>query len=323
MDPPPIPGSIPVFISSDNQGHFGHNCPNCGGYWRSEPTPNICPYCRSAGAGHQFLSRAQRRYVSHYCKTLIESLETESDVDVVIDMDKVADAVGRESEKPAFYVSEQSQQRKFKCVSCDGFNDILGRFGYCSRCGTRNDLTDFKDRTITSIRDRLNTGTAPEDCLRDAVSSFDSFMSQVAKQLIDLVPLTKSRKKTLTNQRFHNLEHVDLVFNNFFDINIFRGINSEKKDFVKVKFHRRHVYEHNAGEIDQKYLDDSRDTTVVLKQHIHETKQDMHQLLSILFKMARNAHKSFHELFPPITEPIDIFQQEKKRLAKLASEKPY
>src|SRR5437870_4439309 len=31
------PGLIPVLIASDSQDQFGHQCPNCGKYWRSGP----------------------------------------------------------------------------------------------------------------------------------------------------------------------------------------------------------------------------------------------------------------------------------------------
>jgi hypothetical protein len=68
--------------------------------------------------------------------------------------------------------------------------------------------------------------------------------------------------------------------------------------------------------VDQKYLDDSGDTTVRLKQHIHETQQDVHRLLGSLVKMARNVHSAFHELFPPITEPIKAFKERKARMAR-------
>jgi hypothetical protein len=52
-------------------------------------------------------------------------------------------------------------------------------------------------------------------------------------------------------------------------------------------FHRRHVYEHNGGEVDQKYLDDSGDSLVKLKQHVHETRESVHDLLVCLAKMVR------------------------------------
>jgi hypothetical protein len=158
FNPPPIPGCLQVFIGSDSEGKFGHNCPACGGYWRSGPWSNVCPYCGIRAEGFQFLSAAQQRYVQEYCKVLAQALHSDKDGETVIDMDAVADAVGKEGEKPAFYMSDESQQRKFTCGACDEFNDILGRFGYCSRCGTRNDLTDFKEQTAPAIRKRLNSG---------------------------------------------------------------------------------------------------------------------------------------------------------------------
>ena len=315
-DPPPIPGCFPVFIASDNQGKFGHHCPQCSGYWRSGPLPNVCPYCATIVPGHQFLSGAQGLYVRHYCEVLSNALESEDDGEVVIDMDEVADAVGKEAEKPAFYVSEQSQQCKFTCGACDEFNDILGRFGYCSLCGTRNDLAEFETQTIATIRKRLNAGDVPEDCVRDSVASLDSFMSQVAKQLVTLVPMTERRENRLLKQPFHNLEEIHLTFKNWFDIDIYKGMRVEERRFAELMFHRRHVYEHNAGEVDQKYLDDSGDTTVRLKQHIHETQQDVHSLLNSLVRMVRNVHSTFHELFPPIPEPIKAFEQKKARMAR-------
>jgi len=69
---------------------------------------------------------------------------------------------------------------------------------------------------------------------------------------------------------------------------------------VELMFHRRHVYEHNGGEVDQKYLDNSGDTTVRLKQRIHETQQGAHDLLGSLVKMARNVHGAI-----PRTVPAD------------------
>lgn len=314
--PAPFPGCFQVFIGSDSHGMFGHNCPHCKGYWRSGPWPNICPYCATRARGHQFLSEAQLRYVRHYCEVLMEALDSQKDGEVVIDMDAVADAVGKEGDKPAFYVSEESQQRKFTCESCGEFNDILGRFGYCSLCGTRNDLADFEGQSVPIIRDRLNAGNTPEDCVRDAVASFDSLIAQYAKELAELVPLTERRKDRLLKQRFHNLEELRETLNDWFDIDLCAGIKEDEWRFVTVMFHRRHVYEHNGGEVDQKYLDDSGDTTVRLKQHIHETQQDAHRLLGSLVRMARNVHSTFHELFPPITDPIKAFKDKKAWMGK-------
>jgi hypothetical protein len=266
-NPPPFKGCYPVFIASDSQGKFGHHCPNCGGYWRSGPWPNVCPYCAIRAPGFQFLSEAQTRYVQQYCEFLANALSSAQEGEVVINMDDVADAVGKEGEKPSFYVSEQSQQRKFTCRACDEFNDILGRFGYCSVCGTRNDLADFEEQTVPTIRNSLNSGDAPEDCVRDAVASFDSFMAQIGKELARVAPMTERRRRRLTTQPFHKLEEIRTTFESWFDIDVCAGMAKDECRFVELMFYRRHVYEHNGGEVDQKYLDNSRDTTVRLRQH--------------------------------------------------------
>lgn len=320
-NPAPFPGCFPVFIGSDSQGKFGHNCPNCNGYWRSGPWPNICPYCAATAASFEFLSEAQRRYVHHYCEILSEALDSVDNGDVAIDMDVVADAVGKDGDKPAFYVSEESQQRKFTCEACEEFNDILGRFGYCSLCGTRNDLAEFEGHTVPTIRRRLNVDSAPEDCIRDSVAAFDSFVAQYAKQLAEMVPLTTHRKNRLLRQRFSNLADVRETFKNWFDIDMFAAMKEDERRFAKLMFHRRHVYEHNGGEVDQKYLDDTGDTTVRLKQHLHDSQEDAHRLLNSLVKMASNLHAGFHVLFPPIPEPIKAFEDKKARIAQHARER--
>jgi hypothetical protein len=147
------------------------------------------------------------------------------------------------------------------------------------------------------------------------VASFDSFMAQVAKEFAKLIPMTERRRKRLLTQSFHSLDEVRSTFNNWFDVDLCAGMNEKEYRAVELMFHRRHVYEHNGGEVDQKYIDNSRDPSVRLKQHIHETKEGTHELLGSLVKMARNVHGQFQELFPPIPEPIKAFTEKNARIA--------
>jgi len=94
-------------------------------------------------------------------------------------------------------------------------------------------------------------------------------------------------------------------------------MKDDECDTVALMFCRRHVYEHNGGEVDQRYLDASGDKSVRLKQHIHETKEAAHKLLGSLLKMARNIHNGFHEIFPPISGPIKAYEGKNARMAKL------
>lgn len=301
---PSVPGAYMVMVASDSTGKFGHHCPACREYWRSEPWPRICPYCRIEAPPIDFLSDAQRAYVHQFCHALMNALDADDDRDIEIDMDKVADAVGSSTPKPAFYVSEQSQQHQFRCAACGTFNDILGTYGYCSSCGTRNDLAVFEKETLPEIRESLKAGGRPENTLRDSVAAFDSFVGQYAKQLADLIPLTPGRQDRL-RKRFHDFRGTVAMFREIFDIDLAKGLKPADIEFLALRFHRRHVFEHKGGEADEHYLTSSGDTSVKLKQTIRESQEAAHELLVLLVRVAGNLHNGFHVLIPVRSEPIE------------------
>jgi hypothetical protein len=311
-NPPPVPNCYPVFIASDSEGKFGHQCPRCRGYWRTRGPAHVCPYCGIVAAGHEFLSEAQRRYAAQYCGRLNEALEEGDNGDHVIDMDAVADAVGKDGEKPPFYYAEQTQQNQYVCDACDQFNDILGKFGYCSSCGTRNDIQELEQKVLPAIRGRINAGGNYESCLREAASAFDSLVSQYVKQLVLHIPMRPGRRARFETTRFHDLEAVIEELKTAFDIDICQGLKESEVDFAKGMFHRRHVYEHNGGEADEKYIRDSGDTSVRPKQALRETQESVHQFVGLVAAMARNLHRGFHEIFPPEDGPIKLHQERKR-----------
>jgi hypothetical protein len=217
----------------------------------------------------------------------------------------VADAADASIQhKPAFYYVELSQQNRFNCKACGGFNDILGTFGYCAICGTRNDFQQLSDKTIQSLRERVNAGGQYEACVRDAVAAFDSFVGQYVKQLIQRVPMTPARKARLENGRFHNLQSVATQLKEVFDISILDGLNPDDVEFATLMFHRRHVYEHRGGEVDEKYIADSGDKTVKFKQALRETVDSAHRIAGLVHKMARNLHEGFHAII--LADPLPI-----------------
>jgi hypothetical protein len=240
-----------------------------------------------------------------------EVLAADEDGEYVIDMDAVADAVGKDTKKPPFYYAEESQQNKFTCKACGGFNDILGTFGYCSSCGTRNDLQELSEKTIPRIRDRINASGLYEACVRDSVAAFDSFIGQYATQLVHHVPMTAKRRNQLEGRRFHNLQSVASEFNEIFGIDILDGLTPDEVGFATLMFHRRHVYEHRGGEADEKYITDSGDNSVRPKQALRETIESAHRIVGLILKMATNLHRGFHEILPP--DEVRIQQHQRRR----------
>lgn len=313
MEGPPFPECVLVLIASDSHGLFGHLCPRCRGYWRSGPWPTFCPYCAVEGNALNFLSEAQSKYIDHYCDSLTKAMSSLTGGEVVIDMDAVADAVADPARRPSFYVSEESQQHKFKCKYCNAFNDIIGTYGYCCQCATRNDLAVFEDEKLSKLRERLNSGGEPEDCVRDAVAAIDNFIGQYSHQIAKLVPLVKRRETRLLNGRFHDFSEVAGLFAEWFGIDLVRGIKTSDVEFATLMFHRRHLYEHKGGEADEKYIKESGEPGVRLKQRLRNSQEDAHRLIGILQRLASNLHAGFHELFPPAPEPIAAWQERQAR----------
>jgi len=311
----PIPGCYPVMIGSDSQGMFGHKCHSCGGYWRGIGSV-MCPYCAARGDKHMFLTDAQKQYVAKYCAFVNAARHQKQDGEHTIDMDAVADAVGKDVKKPDFYYSEESQQKKFDCEACGAVNDIIGKFCYCSTCGTRNDLWELQTDTLAKLRIRANSVDSYEAIVSGVVCAFDTFTGQYVNQLVKRVPIRSARKRKLANMRFHNLQNTADELKSGFDIHIFEGLGTEDISFAKILFHRRHIYEHNAGVADKKYLDDSGDTGIRVGQSVYESQESANRVISIVDKLGKNIHQQFHEIFPPDPDPISKHSAVKIRRAK-------
>ena len=127
-------------------------------------------------------------------------------------------------------------------------------------------------------------------------------------------PMRPRRKEKLSKVIFHNLESRSKELLEIFDINLFDRISDDDIAFIKKLFLRRHVYEHNGGEVDQRYLDESGDKSVRLKQRIRESDESFFRVKEVVKKIAANYKNGFHDIFPP--EPIPI-QHEKARQERI------
>jgi hypothetical protein len=153
--------------------------------------------------------------------------------------------------------------------------------------------------------------------LKDVGSAFDTFVAQYTGQLIRNRPMRSGRRERLRKMRFHDVAATRDELIGGFDIDICEGMTEAEIATATRFFQRRHVYEHSGGEVDEKYLRDSGDASVRLKQTIRETQAGVHEFANLTSRMARNLHRGFHDIYEPIKWPIDHHEAEKKRLAAL------
>ncbi len=318
---PPLPNCIAVMMASDSQGKFGHECPNCKKHFRSESIPATypltCPYCGVRAKSFHFLTPPQKSYISHYTgslRTAISKAEPGSTNEVIIDMDTIADSITDEP-RPDFYYTSTTQQTEFNCSACNRYNDIRGKYGYCSSCGWRNSA-EFQRVALKKIRDRLVSGElSPSDAVKDSVSEFDSAARDFVDQLISRVPMKESRRNQFERLLFHNLDKFDDLLRVCFDINLLRAMPTDR-DFVKKMFFRRHVYEHDGGVATQRYVEESGDVGIEKGDLIRETPENAHRLIGCLNRMISTFENDFHEMFKPEALCIEIEKDRRKRMGE-------
>jgi ribosomal protein L37E len=250
---------------------------------------------------------------------LVQGLDEEMDIgterELVIDMDAVVRA-GTDEPRPDFYYAAETQQTRYRCEKCGEFNDIRGRFGYCASCGYRNNLASLK-ASFDKLRKNLNGGQiTPEDAVRSSVAEFDACCRDITMQLKKRIPMKPGRRTELERFVFHDIESSTMVtLKQAFSIDLLRGLDAELK-FIKMMSERRHVFEHNAGVVDDRYIRLSGDSTAREGVLIRETRENAHRLIGGLTKMVENFDTDFHEIFQLTEWPVEFYREGQERIKR-------
>ncbi|MCF1493983.1 hypothetical protein GOZ83_04415 [Agrobacterium vitis] len=167
------------------------------------------------------------------------------------------------------------------------------------------------DNSFQKLRKGLvEKSVAPDAVVSHAVSAFDASCRDMINQLKKRIPMKPARMKRLKRLIFHDIESA--TFNEVkaaFEVDLLRGIDSQTTAFLKMMLERRHVYEHNGGVADDRYLEKSGDDSWRVGDLIRETDSNAHQLLSTLPILAQNLHDDFHEIFTLTEWPVKYFDE--------------
>ncbi len=313
IEEPSPPNCFGVLLGSDTRMCWGHQCPTCKSYFRNGQHPAIypltCPHCGNRDTAHKFLTDAQKRYVTAYVDTIVDALQESmrpgSTKEIVIDMDALADqsVAGLPTD---FYYAEKSQQTRYICNHCGDFNDIRGLYGYCAACGWRNNRQIIA-ASLDNERQRLNSAANPaEQAVRNVISQFDSCCRDWMRQIAARIPMKEARAADLCRAVFHDIDApVISTLKTMFEIDILRGLSAELA-FLRRAFHRRHVFEHNAGVADERYVRESGDAQATVGILLRETQASANQLIGCVNRMIDNLDRDFHDIFRPNLRAIEL-----------------
>ncbi len=248
-------------ISVPTQDSFlGRECnnPECKRYFKIHidhfKDEMFCPYCGVLFDKEQLWTQEQLDYAK---KHVIE----EGTAYVVNELDKIFKHAFKKnsSNRSGFSVtyksngpykkkhisspSERDTDTELECVTCHSKFQIIGLFGYCPCCHEDNIIV--YDTNIKILLDEIKSSSNQEKSLRhaynDLVSTFENYC--------------KNKNTTGKRHNFQNLDIAKNFFMNNYRKELFNGITPGELETIKRFFQKRHVYQHNKGYIDQKYIE--------------------------------------------------------------------
>ena len=304
--------SVETFIQSDEQGLWGRNCPFCQKYFRTNHVMDVtcCPYCSASESSLAFITKDQRTYILACYDTFARAYHSKKSTS--LDIAEITD------QTPAWHYSEERQQFHFTCQTekCQAETDILGRYGYCPRCGRSNArklFVELMDKELArweevdkTVSDRQERAAVWENMTKDAVSRFEGLARHLRQRLL-LHPLTKKRRTDLEELNFQDPLAADASLREWFDIGLLvwngnsvnpqRQMSPSETPFIQKMVHRRHILIHNEGIVEERYLAKSGDTQARLGERISIGSNEAKRFVQIVKEMGMNLLDNIEEGF--------------------------
>lgn len=232
------------------------------------------------------MTQNQLQFIGNFCQAFVDA-ETKGET-ISIDLDALINTLSEN--KPGWVYAEERQQSKHHCAQCKCTFDILGDYGVCPSCGHPNfhqvivgkfDALEAHFKTVDeAITDRHEREVEWEKLTR-CVSEFEALANTVRTHLLQL-PATLARKAALANISFQRILTAAQRLEEWYGIDILRGMPEEDRQFLNLMFNRRHVFTHNAGRVDQEYIDNTGDNSVRVNQVIRLRSREIKRLLPLV-----------------------------------------
>lgn len=309
---------IPIELISDEKGYFDRECPNENCLytfkikmqdWKDKVSAEEvhCPMCGHIDTSEKWWTQAQldsaSKIASDYVMDMISG-----------ELDKIFGRLARSTRgnkfvkityKPGKRISfsnnpigqSEEWETEIECDKCGTRYSVIGSAYFCPCCGNNSAISVF-DESLDSIekmleslgemkelltnsygRDKAETMSRSllESSLGDIVSAFQKFAECVYKQ--------KSSEKVRVND-FQIVEKGSNLFLDATGKGYDEWLTKQEIERMNLLFQRRHIIEHNAGIIDEKYVEKSLDPAYVVGQRIIVRKEDAQELLRIIKKLS-------------------------------------
>jgi len=189
----------------------------------------------------------------------------------------------RYRKKPVYpRYQERQVDSELTCSECGFPFQVFGVFGYCPGC--RNENLWIYDANFAIISQEVSSSSDSQRALRhgysDLVSTFEFFC--------------RSRARSITTEtgRFQVLSSTGKFFKRHLGTDIFDGLSNDDMLTLRRVFHKRHLYEHNKGIINEKYTRMIPEDAKLLGKHAELSLDELERAAEVLRRVLDNLSRA-------------------------------
>jgi hypothetical protein len=113
-------------------------------------------------------------------------------------------------------------------------------------------------------------------------------MANDLKKILVSISTHPKRREQIARLNFQDIALAVEQLQDWFAFDLCRGCSRGDLAFVDLMFKRRHVFTHNAGRVDEKYLTETGDTTFELNEAVVLLPEEMTRLLALVRRLGGN-----------------------------------
>ena len=192
----------------------------------------------------------------------------------------------------------EEMEQKIQCDKCGARYAVVGAAFYCPCCG-KNSAKQIFNNTIEKVKAKIEnlplirseiSKNNKDDAVRICNSLLESSVSDLVVALQKLCeavyPTMKGSVKTNQNE-FQRIDESNNLWKNVCGYGYSDWLSTKEYSLLKKYFQQRHVFQHNDGVVDQKYIDKSQDKTYLVGQRLIVNESDIRTFSEIISKVGK------------------------------------